>query len=84
MPTLPEQGYNVTLTNWRALFAPPGVDEEEVTELRALVEEATATPEWQATVERNYWTQVPLEGEELEQFIADETERTVSGGVARG
>ena len=33
------------------------------------------TPEWAATVERNYWREAPLQGEEFDQFIADETER---------
>ncbi|MBO0595502.1 tripartite tricarboxylate transporter substrate binding protein [Nesterenkonia sp. E16_7] len=75
IPTLAEEGYDVTLTNWRALFAPPSATEEEVTELRELVDEAVATPEWAATVERNYWREAPLQGEELDQYIADETER---------
>ena len=46
IPTLPELGYDVTLTNWRALFAPPVVTEEEVAELEVLIAEAIATPEW--------------------------------------
>lgn len=75
IPTLTEQGYDVTLTNWRAVFAPPGMTEEQIAELRAITDEAVATPEWQSAVERNYWTEVPLEGEELDQFIADETAR---------
>lgn len=51
----------MTLTNWRALFAPPSATEEEVAELRELVDEAVATPEWAATVERNYWREAPLQ-----------------------
>lgn len=61
IPTLAEEGYDVTLTNWRALFAPPSATEEEVAELRELVDEAVATPEWAATVERNYWREAPLQ-----------------------
>lgn len=75
VPTLPEQGYDVTLTNWRAMFAAPGLTQEEVAELETLVAESVATPEWQAAVERNYWTPVPLQGEDLKQYIAEETER---------
>lgn len=75
IPTLAEEGYDVTLTNWRALFAPPSATEEEVADLRELVDEAVVTPEWGATVERNYWREAPLQGEELDQFIVDETER---------
>ncbi|MGO1978163.1 tripartite tricarboxylate transporter substrate binding protein [Brachybacterium tyrofermentans] len=75
IPTLTELGYDVTLTNWRAMFAPPTVTEEETAELAAIVEEAVATPEWKAAVEKYYWKEVPLSGEELTQFVADETER---------
>ncbi|MCY1158954.1 MAG: hypothetical protein MOP51_1978 [Citricoccus sp.] len=75
IPTLREQGYDVTLTNWRALFAPPSATAEEVDELQALVAEAVATPEWKATVERNYWRESPMQDEELDRFIAEETDR---------
>ncbi|NUL47728.1 tripartite tricarboxylate transporter substrate binding protein [Cellulosimicrobium funkei] len=75
IPTLVEQGIDVTITNWRALFAPPSATEEEVDQLQELVAEAVATPEWQATVERNYWREAPLQDEEFEQYIQDETDR---------
>ncbi|NUL44753.1 tripartite tricarboxylate transporter substrate binding protein [Cellulosimicrobium funkei] len=75
IPTLLEQGIDVTITNWRALFAPPAATDEEVAQLQELVAEAVATPEWQATVERNYWREAPLQGEEFEQYIEDETDR---------
>ncbi|KUG59723.1 tripartite tricarboxylate transporter substrate binding protein [Nesterenkonia jeotgali] len=75
IPTLAEEGYDVTLTNWRALFAPPSATEEEVQALTEVIDEAVETPEWKATVERNYWREAPLQGEELDQYIAEETER---------
>ncbi|MBE1514868.1 tripartite tricarboxylate transporter substrate binding protein [Nesterenkonia halotolerans] len=75
IPTLAEQGYDVTLTNWRALFAPPSATEEEIAELAQVVDEAVVTPEWEATVEQNYWREAPLQGEELDDYIAEETER---------
>ena len=75
IPTLRSQGYDVTLTNWRALFVRPGVSAEERTELEALIAEAVDTPEWKEAVQRNYWNPVPLSGAELEEFIAAEKER---------
>ncbi|MFP7365899.1 tripartite tricarboxylate transporter substrate binding protein TctC [Corynebacterium callunae] len=75
IPTLVEQGYDVTLTNWRAMFAPPGISEEERKQLEELVAESVQTPEWQAAVERNYWKSAPLVGVELDQFVAAEIER---------
>lgn len=38
-PTLIEKGYDVSLTNWRGIVAPPGLEPEEVTELQAIVSE---------------------------------------------
>ncbi|MGV0867833.1 tripartite tricarboxylate transporter substrate binding protein [Corynebacterium kalidii] len=75
IPTLTEQGLDVTITNWRALFAPPSASDEDVEELREIVAEAVETPEWQETVERNYWREAPLEGEELDQYVQSETDR---------
>lgn len=75
IPTLTELGYEVTLTNWRAMFAPPVVTDEEIAELELLIEEAVATPEWKEAVKRYYWQEVPLGADEMPQFVADETER---------
>lgn len=75
MPTLTELGYDVTLTNWRALFAPPVVTDEETADLEQLIAEAIETPEWKDAVKRYYWKEVPVGSEELVQYVADETER---------
>lgn len=75
IPTLPELGYDVTLTNWRALFAPPTVTDEEIAELEALIEEAVATSEWKDAVERYNWKEVPLGSADLVEYVEEETER---------
>ncbi|KLU10771.1 MULTISPECIES: tripartite tricarboxylate transporter substrate binding protein [Kocuria] len=75
IPTLTEQGYEVDLANWRAVLAPPGITDEEFAELRTLLEESVATPEWQKAIERNKWTEVYLAGEEFDEFLASEQER---------
>ncbi|MEX5295353.1 tripartite tricarboxylate transporter substrate-binding protein [Kocuria sp. CPCC 205268] len=75
IPTLTEQGFPVDLANWRAVLAPPGITDEEFAELRTLLEETVATPEWQKAVERNKWTEVYLAGDEFDEFLASEQER---------
>ncbi|MFI7495574.1 tripartite tricarboxylate transporter substrate binding protein [Kocuria sp. M4R2S49] len=75
IPTLAEQGFAVDLANWRAVLAPPGITDEEFAELRTLLEESVATPEWQEAVERNKWTEVYLAGDEFDEFMASEQER---------
>lgn len=75
IPTLPDLGYDVTLTNWRAMFAPPTTTDEEIVELEQLIEEVTATPEWKDAVERYHWREVPLGHDDLVEYIRSETER---------
>lgn len=75
IPTLAEQGYDVDLANWRAIVAPPGITDEEFAELRTLIEETIATPEWQDAVERNKWADVYLAGDEFEKFMTSEQQR---------
>lgn len=75
IPTLVEQGFDVDLANWRAIVAPPGITDEEFAELRSLLEETVATPEWQDAVQRNKWTEVYLAGEEFDEFLESEQQR---------
>lgn len=75
IPTLAAQGYDVDLANWRAVLAPPGITDEEFAELRALLEESVATPEWQEAVDRNKWSEVYLAGEEFDEFMQSEQQR---------
>ena len=75
VPALPDLGYDVTLTNWRALFAPPITTDEEVDELDLLIQEATATTEWKDAVKRYYWREVPLGHDDLVEYVESETER---------
>ena len=47
---------------------------EDLDALQEVVAETTATPEWKATVERNYWREVPLQDEQMDAFVQDEIE----------
>ncbi|MEK6345303.1 MAG: tripartite tricarboxylate transporter substrate-binding protein, partial [Curtobacterium sp.] len=45
IPTAVDQGYDVTLTNWRMIAAPGGLDEAERTQLTGIVLDTLRTPE---------------------------------------
>lgn len=75
IPTAREQGYDITLSNWRSLSAPAGLTDEEVDGLDELIAESVETPEWQAAVERYHWTEKFLTGDELDAFLEEEHER---------
>ncbi|GAA3655096.1 tripartite tricarboxylate transporter substrate binding protein [Microbacterium marinilacus] len=75
IPTAAEQGYDVSLTNWRSLSAPSGLDDDDVTALTELVLQSVDTPEWSDAVDRYHWTERIITGDELEAFLDDEEAR---------
>lgn len=75
IPTAAEQGFDVELTNWRILVAPPGISAEDTDALRELLLETIETPEWDSAIERYRWTEKVMYGEELDKFLADEQKR---------
>lgn len=72
-PTLTEEGYDVELTNWRGVVAPPGVTDDERQELVNIFDEMMATENWQQTLERNQWTDTSLIGDEFSANLEEET-----------
>lgn len=75
IPTLTEQGYPVTIANWRAIVAPPGITAEEKAELTQLVTETAQTPQWRDAIRRNRWTDVFLTGPGLDSWMSEEVQR---------
>ncbi|WP_221586248.1 tripartite tricarboxylate transporter substrate binding protein [Microbacterium sp. G2-8] len=75
IPTAAEQGYDISLTNWRMLAAPAGLREEDVEGLRELVVDTTSTAEWQGAIDRYHWTEQVITGDELDVFLDEETTR---------
>ncbi|ROP44602.1 Bug family tripartite tricarboxylate transporter substrate binding protein [Pseudokineococcus lusitanus] len=74
-PTLTEAGYDVELSNWRGVVAPPGISDEARERLTALVEETHASEAWQAELTERGWEDTFLVGEEFDTFLAEEEVR---------
>lgn len=75
IPTAVDQGYDVTLTNWRMLAAPAGLEESEVEGLTQLVLDSVETPQWRDAIDRYRWTERIITGDELATFLDDEESR---------
>ncbi|QCQ17895.1 tripartite tricarboxylate transporter substrate binding protein [Microbacterium sp. RG1] len=75
IPTASEQGYDISLTNWRMLAAPAGLTDDEVDQLTQLILDSVETPQWQDAVERYRWTERVITGDELTGFLDDEESR---------
>ncbi|GAA1448273.1 Bug family tripartite tricarboxylate transporter substrate binding protein [Nocardiopsis tropica] len=80
VPTLAEQGYDVEMSNWRGVIAPPGLTGEEADRLEGLVRDLLASDAWADTLERNRWTDTFQPREEFGEFLDAEvavTQETV-------
>jgi putative tricarboxylic transport membrane protein len=72
VPTFREQGYDVSMSNWRGIVAAPGISAEAKEEFIQIATELRESDEWQEAVKRNSWTDSFATGEEFEQFIDSE------------
>ena len=55
--------------------SPGGITDDEKQELENIVLETIETPEWGEAIKRYNWNENVITGDELTQFIKDETER---------
>jgi putative tricarboxylic transport membrane protein len=74
-PPIKQEGYDVVLTNWRGIVAPPGLSGAERDKVVAFVDKVRATPSWKESVERFGWTEVAKPGSEFDSFLQSEEQR---------
>lgn len=75
IPTAAEQGYDISLSNWRMLAAPADLSDGDVDALTDLVLDSVETAEWQDAIERYRWTERVITGDDLTAFLDDEESR---------
>jgi putative tricarboxylic transport membrane protein len=78
IPTLKEQGVDIEFSNWRALFAPPGITEAERNELISLMDKAVNSAAWKETLLKNAWNDMYLTGDSFKNFLEAEQARITS------
>jgi putative tricarboxylic transport membrane protein len=69
MPTAPEEGYDVTLDNWRGLYGPPDMPEEAVTYWENTIQKMVQTEEWKKAAEKNQWDTTYMKDEEMRAYL---------------
>jgi tripartite-type tricarboxylate transporter receptor subunit TctC len=77
VPTLTEQGVDVTLTNWRGVVAPGSIDDAKAEQLTELVTEMHGTEDWATVLEEMAWADAFLAGEEFATFMDEEIVRVL-------
>jgi putative tricarboxylic transport membrane protein len=72
VPTFIEQGVDVSMSNWRGFVAAPGLEDSQIEELAAIVEELRESDAWQEVLERNSWTDSYLAGEDFAEYLEEQ------------
>jgi len=79
-PTLTESGIDVVFANWRGVIAPPGITTADRDRLIATLSDLEQTPQWQAELTKNGWTDALLTGDEFGTFLAEQ-DRSVESAL---
>lgn len=75
VPTLREQGVNVTFENWRSVMAPAGISAPDRERLEHTIDTMVHSPAWREMLDRYRWLDRYLVGVPLTRFIDDEETR---------
>jgi putative tricarboxylic transport membrane protein len=75
IPSLKEQGVDVELSNWRGIFAAPGISKAQRDELVKAVEQGVKSPSWQESLKKQDWTDFWQAGDAYGKFVDDENKR---------
>ncbi|SDB35419.1 Bug family tripartite tricarboxylate transporter substrate binding protein [Belnapia rosea] len=76
IPTLKESGVDVVMTNWRGVFAPPGIRPDARDKLVALMTEIHALPAWTEMLKTREWADAFLTGEAFSAFLTQDVTQT--------
>ncbi|MDF3339075.1 tripartite tricarboxylate transporter substrate-binding protein [Mycolicibacterium septicum] len=77
-PTLKSSGLNVDFVNWRAIFAPPGLDDAQVDGITAFITKIHDTEQWKKLVEERGWTDDFRTGDDAVKFVSQAQDQTGS------
>ncbi len=80
VPTLRDESYDIELTNWRGVVAPPGIAAHEYEGLNKVIDDLHKSAEWKKVLSEKGWTDFYRTGDDLKKFFASEAER-VSGSL---
>ncbi|MFM8678089.1 MAG: Bug family tripartite tricarboxylate transporter substrate binding protein, partial [Alphaproteobacteria bacterium] len=76
IPTFKEQGIDVSIANWRGVFAPPGVTDAQRKAMIDLVEATVRSAAWKDILEKQDWANVLLTGDAFGAYVQEEFRRT--------
>lgn len=72
LPTWKEQGVDLVFGGWRGILAPKGITPQQTAYWEGVLRKATAAPEWKADIEKNYWSDDFVAGEQFRKDLAQD------------
>lgn len=75
-PTLKEAGVDVELQNWRMVAAPPGITDEQKTQLVGLMDKMVKSDAWQEVLKTRGWANTFLAGDDFDAYLKKEITTT--------
>jgi putative tricarboxylic transport membrane protein len=75
IPTIKEQGLDVELANWRAIVAPPELDDAQKKALLEAVDMTVKSEGWKKVLADKNWTDLYLAGDDFAKLVEEENAR---------
>ena len=72
IPTWKEQGINVVFGGWRAIIGPRGMSAAQSAFWETALRKVVETPEWKQDLEKNYWSDDFVAGENFRKEMAQD------------
>lgn len=77
-PSLDSLGIKIERYNWRGVFAPPNIDQQQFELLDSIIGNMVDSDSWQKMLARNRWQGAYLPGREFSDFLKTEQENISS------
>jgi putative tricarboxylic transport membrane protein len=74
VPTWKEQGVDLVWSNWRVIFGPKGLTQEQIKTWQNVLTKVHQSPEWKKDLELNYWGDDFAIGDQLNKDLASDYE----------
>ena len=78
VPTLKEQGIDIELVNWRAVFAPPGIKDKDLATLSDAIEKMVKSVSWQNVLKERGWLDLYQPHDQFVATLKEEGEATAA------
>jgi len=72
VPTLREQGYDISLANWRAISGPKGLTPAQIAYWEDALAKVVATDDWRKALEAQYWDPSFLGSQAFARYLDNE------------